>query len=457
MKLSSHIKNPDPQLNTEQTRNNNQRLFALAHIVSPDARSAAGKVDLIIRNLAEISPETEPSIRQLVSALEKLEFEPVVEDNLAESVSEHETPVANEQKPPEKSLSPLAPTEHTPSDFAPEEKTSSHLKPQEAIENNTLVSGHVLIPSGRADEVTREAARLAIQSRISAYVLDLGNRARFDVWVGVQSDLPDKWAFADSHLNQIRLAIIEDLTTTELRVYGSTITIESVRTAVRDYLQAAQDRLVGDGNFHSGEARLPSIKVQNSSTRSEGKSPQRRAFSFKRSIVYGLLIFVAAYSARWVYITGQPEPPERDIIRLSMLSANIGEIEFPTTSAEQAERYILDLGDTIVRAPEIEDASLLGVNLVELHDDLTAPSFVYEDNQSGLSFPVFAYSYKYIRANRARIDISPQILNRIEDASRFGVRMTDQYAALVWRHKDDILIAIIETNPDDLIDRISIL
>ena len=107
--------------------------------------------------------------------------------------------------------------------------------------------------------------------------------------------------------------------------------------------------------------------------------------------------------------------------------------------------------------PEIDSADLLGVDKIASPSGVDIPLLVFRDRLSGDSFPVFLYSYAFIQANRREIDVSPQILRRIEDASNFGVRMTDEYSAIVWSHQDDILMAITTSNPDDMISRIAIL
>jgi hypothetical protein len=414
----------------QTNKNNNRRLFVLSLLISSDSRSASSKVDLIIRNNESEDSDTVAPIRKLIDDLERLEFGPSVSENVIYS-------------------EPTAPRE------LDESEDATFDMPPSVGESEQAPIAHVLVTSARPDHLTLDEAYDLVQSRIKAHILELNNRERFSLWVGLQPDLPERNHLADEYVSRIAESIRADFTATELRAFDSAVDRNMVRKAVQGYFSSLDQRLVSDRDFHATPNHAHE-DVGNVNRDAVENPSAKRPFSFERSLMYGVIILVGAYSANWVYRVGQPGPPERDIIRMSAKAVDLDEIYFPTTSSEQAERYLRDNYANSVRVPEIDSATLIGVDKVVAPSGIDIPLFVFQDQLSGDAFPVFPYSYAFIQANRREIDISPQILRRIEDASKFGVRMTDEYSAIVWRHQDDILLAITTSNPDDMISRITI-
>ncbi|TDI76584.1 MAG: hypothetical protein E2O84_02420 [Bacteroidetes bacterium] len=442
---------------TNRHRNNcAHRIYALATLLSRDSRSAAGKVELIVKNARADSGKDALSIRNLIDALEVLEFG-VPDEGSNTELSD---------------LTDFAPTDSDPTDIVPtdseqiiskSETVSDAQKDEPGTESVESVElRRSVLPSlNPPDEVTQDEAARLVQSRITAFILGLKKRDKYNLWVGIQPDLPERMELAQASIQEISLEITSELTPTEHRVYAGAIDNTVIRSACLQYFGGLEFRLSSSPELESIRDSLdlaePIAGQPTNPVPPPGASTSARNFSFRRSLFYGFVIVVGAYGANWLYRTGMPGPPERDIIRMSIQASDRSKVDFPTTSMEQAERYILDRTGIRVRSPEIESASLLGVSLIDLPSDLEAPAFFYRDELTGDKFPIFVYSYAFVNRNSKTVDISPQIMNRIEDASKFGVRMTDEHAALVWRHRDDILIAIIRSNPDDLVDRIAIL
>jgi len=314
---------------------------------------------------------------------------------------------------------------------------------------------------GISDSYRRREALTVLKLSVGPHFHALTDRDRFDLWTELQNDLSELHGPGRIVLDQIYKSLIDELTDVEKKAFNAEIDTDLVREALKNYWDYTYDpipptlRSTLESQF-SRPDRFGSIK-RDMKPRSPENSKRARKFSMRRSLFLGLVITVVAISAQMLYEFGQPSPPSKDIILLSVSSAISLDPDFRTSSEEQAERYISDRLGVRLQIPVITETRLLGVTIQLFHGDLEVPVLIYRDDKEELEFPVYAYSYAFLQSNRLRVELDGNLLHRIEDPTQFGVEFYNDRSALVWRNRDDIFAAVLKIDPGEMQDRIEIL
>lgn len=103
--------------------------------------------------------------------------------------------------------------------------------------------------------------------------------------------------------------------------------------------------------------------------------------------------------------------------------------------------------------PEIANTTLNGFSIEEVVAGARVPAFFYtEDN--GNQLVVFAYNYSLLDQHTPQLQLSPRVLQQLEDEFHFVTTQMQDHHTVLWRSRDEIFVAVTQHNPQSLIERI---
>lgn len=181
-----------------------------------------------------------------------------------------------------------------------------------------------------------------------------------------------------------------------------------------------------------------------------GSGMRRVAFAIATVLAAGM---IGAFGSRLLERT-----PETSIVALTAGIASERAPEFVTASAEEAELHVrLELGRRVT-VPEIAGASLVGVTIAEVAPGVRVPELHYASQaESARAAPILLYAYAYVQLEQQadRLSLERSVLAQIEEAGRFHVYDPGAQKMLLWRHRDDIFVAVYEGDAEALQTRIT--
>ena len=172
-------------------------------------------------------------------------------------------------------------------------------------------------------------------------------------------------------------------------------------------------------------------------------------------LLVAVTVIFAAGLIGYLFSRVEPEDPEKNLLSLSIQQLDDLEPVFRPGNNEQAERFALDRLGVRVLLPEIAQATLTGVAIVQFAPNAEAPVFLYEDQVSGRPFALYAYSYAFLDRNENLVELGADILRQIQEEHHFDLHDLGTDQVLVWRNRDDIYVAVVKGNAEELRDRIS--
>lgn len=398
------------------------RLYQLSQISAVDPDQAATYVDQVMRSAEPQAGSTQVTFGHLVEKLENLVF------------------------PADERISPTN-----------ESGLSSISSRDEMV--NQIPADFALNP--RTPDIFRriETGKF-LNSRVGLHFHAMTLRERFDLWTGLQDDLPAPRLRAKRILDSLLESFLDEMSGVEKRAFESEMDDQLVRQVLNTYWSTFYNpvppTLRSVTEIRGKSTTGSTVSDRDPSGFSDSSSAKKSVFSFKRSLLFGLVMVGAAVAANSLYKVGIPEPPTRAITLLSISSADEIGPDFSTSSAEQAEMYIKDRFGVTLQVPVIRDTQLLGVRIQLLKEELEVPVLLFHDGVENKTFPVFAYSYAFLQANRRRVELSRKILLRIDDPSQFGVYFSDEGSALIWRSRDDIFVAVLQVDPARMQERVEV-
>lgn len=144
--------------------------------------------------------------------------------------------------------------------------------------------------------------------------------------------------------------------------------------------------------------------------------------------------------------------PEHNLITLSARDADDAAASLATDDPAVAERFIEDRFGTHLRAPVIEGAALTGVGYSTIAAGVEVPLLRYEE--AGGVITVYAFSYALLDRVEERARLTPDVLNQIADEQHFDLYDEGANKVVVWRHRDDVFLAVTRGDAEALTDRI---
>lgn len=173
-----------------------------------------------------------------------------------------------------------------------------------------------------------------------------------------------------------------------------------------------------------------------------------------------LLIVTAGLAAYLLSATlrSSPEdasPSAASVIELTARQANDLQPMVTTHVASEAAAVVRNELGWQLAVPTVDAAELRGVSIVELASDARVPAFLFSDSTSGERITVYAFSYAFLDRNADRLALSTTVRQAIEDEARVDVHRIDEAGVLVWRHRNDIYVAVTRGDAEHVRSRIA--
>lgn len=173
-----------------------------------------------------------------------------------------------------------------------------------------------------------------------------------------------------------------------------------------------------------------------------------------RSTLVVLLIIGAAGATGYLAQRLLTTPPETNVLRLSAQRAGRPRLTLQTSQPAAAARFIRNHLGQRLSIPEIEQATLRNVRIVEVTPGARVPVLRYEDTAGGAPLTIYAYSYALLDRHEERLHLDADILRTLAEARRAESHRIDGRAVLIWRNRDDIFVAVTDGNPGALRERL---
>ncbi len=234
-----------------------------------------------------------------------------------------------------------------------------------------------------------------------------------------------------------------------------------------DWIKGALQRMADSELVALPPTVLPSIlfSIQSGDNKEDTapKSPDARSsksrdgtFDLGRLLsrfVAILLLVVVAGMLGYGFTRLMQRESRSNLIALSARQALDVEASFQTTSAEQAERYVYDRLNRRITVPSINEAGFNGVSIRTIAEGAETPVLLYQDSD-GTPIVVYVYSYAFLDRFGDRLVLERDVLSQIEEEGHFDLHDLGKEKALVWRRRDDILVAITTGDAEELRQRI---
>ena len=172
----------------------------------------------------------------------------------------------------------------------------------------------------------------------------------------------------------------------------------------------------------------------------------------------GVALAIILVSGLLGYLFSSP-PPERganaSVVTLAVERARGADLVLRTDAADRAERFVHNHFGQRLTVPAIAEATLSGVGVEKIADEASVPVFVFYDEITGQSITLYAYSYAFLQQHQDQVELEGDILRQIEDDAHVDIHDLGENKVLVWRHRDDIYVAVTQGNAESLRQRIS--
>ncbi len=188
----------------------------------------------------------------------------------------------------------------------------------------------------------------------------------------------------------------------------------------------------------------------------EVASPSSRHERRSRVVQYSFVVLLLLSAGFLAYIAASllQRNPETNLIVLSAQEADRINPMLSTTNPGQAEEFIREQLQWRLTLPSIEQATLLGVGILDITEGVSVPVFLYQDNQTQEPITLYTYTYALLQRHPDRLQLAPDIRRQIETDHHFDLHDLGEAKVLVWRNQDDIFVAVIPTDAASLRERI---
>lgn len=210
----------------------------------------------------------------------------------------------------------------------------------------------------------------------------------------------------------------------------------AIAEAARGHLPTANDR-----------DPTPPPEATNATARTEGSSRLARG-------LFALLLILTVGLIGYLATSLLERPPETNLVVLSAEQADAVRPVVTTDRPAEAEQFVQEQLRWRLTLPSIDQATLKGVGLIELTENMQVPVFLYRDDLTGDPLTLYAYTYALLNRFEDRLQLAPDILRQIQDDRHFDLHDLGDQRVLVWRHRDDIFVAVTLGEAEALQERI---
>lgn len=166
-----------------------------------------------------------------------------------------------------------------------------------------------------------------------------------------------------------------------------------------------------------------------------------------------MIIFLAglfAYGAARIL----DEPLVTDALELAVRTSSRVNLDITSSDAEDVERFLMERLNWRLAVPAIEGATLLGSQIREITSGVYVPALYYEDTQTEGQITIVAYNYALLDRNDEFVQFEPATLSQIEDPGHYELHDLGRQQLLVWRHRNNIFVAVTRGTAEALQDRV---
>lgn len=178
--------------------------------------------------------------------------------------------------------------------------------------------------------------------------------------------------------------------------------------------------------------------------------------SLRRSLLALLVLAVLAVGGMGLFSVLQPTAESSpNLISLSANQANTIQSQLASNDLSEAERYVYRTWNRRISAPTIQDADFQGVGHFQITEEVDVPVFLYTDASDSTNIAAFAYSYALLDRLGDRTVLEETLRDQLAQNEQLLTRRRDEQAVVLWRHRDDIFIAVAPSHdPEQLKQRI---
>lgn len=166
-----------------------------------------------------------------------------------------------------------------------------------------------------------------------------------------------------------------------------------------------------------------------------------------------LLVFALAIAA-YLLLRRTTMEGEANLIVLAARHAESVEVAVQTDDVRVAESFVVDHVGWQLSLPDISGYSLAGVGLDEVVPGVSLPVFQYVGSDS-LALTLYAANYSLLDQAAPHLVLEADVLQQLEDDAHFDLHDIDGTQVLVWRHRDDLFLAVSRRPDPSLAQRIS--
>lgn len=218
------------------------------------------------------------------------------------------------------------------------------------------------------------------------------------------------------------------------------------RTALPASLPARIDRLYQGPALPADESAAPMLPPARRDRSPARPFYQRTLFATGWIALAGLLGVLVVLLA--------DDPPEADLVQLTAARAPEVEPVLRTTSPEEAAAFVSTQLGQSVRVPSVAEAALVGVGIQSIVPSAPVPVFVYADSTSDAPVVLYAFTYALLDMHAERLQLDMETLQRIAQQGAYDLYPVDDQNVLIWRHRDEIFVAVTTLDGQALQQRI---
>lgn len=207
----------------------------------------------------------------------------------------------------------------------------------------------------------------------------------------------------------------------------------ALRSKVNDTLQNARAERNGEGKIRG----LPRRVLSSLAARIPTEFASRRAFL--------ALLFLVVISAGLFGLFSLLQPTAESspsLVDLSARQANSIRPQLESSDPTELETYVQQTWNRRVSVPTIEQAQLQGIGRFHVTDEVEVPVFLYSDSADSSRLAAFAYSYALLDRLGPQTALDANLRSQLAKNEEMLERQTEDRGVVLWRHRDDIFIAV---------------
>lgn len=172
-------------------------------------------------------------------------------------------------------------------------------------------------------------------------------------------------------------------------------------------------------------------------------------------VAAALLAVLATLALAWWQRRSTVFSPD-DLIATTMADAATMTVQSPLSSVEAAEAFVEDQAGWRVHLPTLRGYRIDGAAMRDVAPDVSVPvvHYVPEGGSGGSAVAVYAYTYRLLDMAKTHVALDPSVLAGLESDAHAEQVDASNATAVVWRTRDDVLIAVSRPPVVDLAARI---